>query len=540
MPPAPVPSEEAPRDAREACWRELVGRSFDLLVVGGGITAAGIASEAAARGAEVALIEREDFGSGTSGATSKMLHGGLRYLQHGKIGLVKEALHERGLLVRSLGEQRVQVTPFLLPLDGTLGHRLSLRFGTWLYQRLCGPLALGPRRLLSVEQVRGRVPFLETKGVRGGVLYFEGVVDDTLLTLVRVGEAVRRGAVAVNHVEALAPLLDAGRITGVKVRDRLSGRTGEVRAKRVINATGVWSPRWAGTERTPRLRPSKGVHLVFRKDRLPLDVAVVLAAPEGRWVFALPYGHLAIIGTTDTDFPGDPDRVRAEADDVGYLLEVAQKNFPTLHLTAEDVVDVYAGLRPLLAGGAERPGDLSREDVVHTDASGLLSVAGGKLTTHRAMAERALERAKLPTPGIPKGGTPTKGGSSWSSWSYPPRWERTPCPGALAFAEALGSTSTPTNPSSPSPEARLTPWVDAAVRVAGAATLSDLIDRRFHTLQRLDPGFERLVEDVARLAQPLLGWTDEQRVREREDYLSRVHFETEAVLALRRTPRTST
>lgn len=519
-------SEGAPARERARRWKELTSREFDLAVVGGGITGAGIAALAARRGMHVALVEREDFGSGTSGATSKMLHGGLRYLQQRKFGLVREALHERGRLFRSLGPERIQRTEFLLPLQGSFGHRTGLRFGTWLYQRLAGASALGPRTVLSREEVGRRVPHLVLDGVRGGVLYPEGVVDDVLLTLTRVGEASEKGALVLNHVEALAPLLEGGKVRGVRLRDRRTREEGELRAKSVVNSSGVWAGSWAGADRTPALRPSKGVHLVFPRDRLPLDVAVVLSAPEGRWVFALPFGPLTIVGTTDTEYEGDPQKVRAEPSDIRYLMEVARHNFPGQKLSTQDLVDVYAGLRPLLAGGAERTNDLSREDVVHVDPSGLLTVAGGKLTTHRAMAERALSLV---------GGPPGANGGEeegWSSWSFPPGWSRTPCPGAELFRRALEAAPTERS-------ALLSPWVERSIQVAGAETLSDLIDRRFHSLQRLDPRFPQVVGEVARLASPLLGWSDAELLREREDYLFRARSDTQAVLALREDPRSA-
>ncbi len=531
MPPPPTadPGGSPPLgNDRERRWSELGSGEFDLLVVGGGITGAGIAQVATARGYRVALVEREDFGGGTSGATSKMLHGGLRYLQQRKVGLVREALHERGRLVRMLGTQRVQSTPFLLPLDGSFGHRLGLRFGTWLYQRLSGDLALGPRKVLSRAEVTQQVPFLSMEGVRGGVLYLEGVVDDVLLTLTRVGQAAHGGALVLNHVEAIAPLLDgSGHLQGVRVRDRRSGREEDVRARKVINAAGVWSSGWAGVDRTPKLRPSKGVHLVFRRKRLPLEVAVVLSAPEGRWVFALPYGPLAIVGTTDTDYPGDPSRIRAEPEDLSYLIEVARRCFPSLDLSLKDVVDVYAGLRPLLDGGAARTNDLSREDVVHEGPGGLLTVAGGKLTTHRAMADRALDVGGLSPrgtshPAPSPAGAISEEGEPWGSWEFPPLWRGTACPGADLVARALAQESA-------ARASLLRPWVEAGIRVTGASSLGDLMDRRLHTLQRLDPHFEEVVDEVAREAQPLLGWSDAVREREREDYLTRVRFETQAV-----------
>jgi glycerol-3-phosphate dehydrogenase len=508
---------------RSAAWSKLLSREFDLLVVGGGITGAGLAALAAEEGRMVALVERDDWGAGTSGATSKMLHGGLRYLQQGNIRLVKESLRERGALLQELGKERVRRTPFLLPLRGPWGARTKQRFGTWLYQRWSGPHALGPREVLSKEQVLRRVPTLSADGLRGGISYYEGVVDDVLLTLWRVGEARSRGAVALNHVEALAPRLDGGRVAGAQVRDRLGEGTGEVRARGVVNSAGVCVGAWAGTERAPLLRPSKGVHLVFRQARFPLPSAVVLPAPEGRWVFALPFGPLSIVGTTDTEDAGrDPREVRADGADVRYLLGVANESFPSLHLTAADVVDVYAGLRPLLAGDASTTSELSREDVVHRDPSGLVSIAGGKLTTHRAMARRALRTLgeALPPVGRSSGSAPLE------PLSFPPRWEGTPCPGAELFDRALAKP----------PAERTTllrTWVEAAVNGGDAATLADLLDRRFHALRSLDPGFEEVLGTVAGLAAPLLGWTEEGSARQREDYLRLVRWRTQAVVELR-------
>lgn len=521
LPAGAVPSSSSPALAdRAQRWDALLRGPFDLLVVGGGITGAGVAAAASQRGWKVALVEREDFGSGTSGATSKMLHGGLRYLQQGNLGLVREALHERGRLLQELGASRVQLTPFLLPLRGSALKRLELRWGTWMYQRLAGKLSLGPREVLSREEVHRRAPLLTLEGLKGGVVYLEGVVDDSLLTLVRVQEAIARGAVALNHVEALAPVPGQGPVQGVRLRDRLRGVDGEAQARQVVNAAGVWSRGWAGEARTPALRPSKGVHLVFRRSRLPLEVAIVLPAPAGRWVFALPYGPLTIVGTTDTDHPGSPDEVRAEPADVRYLLEVANEAFPALKLSASDVVDVYAGLRPLLAGDAERPSDLSRDDVVHREPGGLLTVVGGKLTTHRAMAERALREA------TPPASSPAPTGATLPALPFPPKWSGTPCPGAEFLESVLASPRSGWSQ-------QLRPWVDSAISTSGAATMRDLLDRRFHALQRMDPAFPDLVGEVGRLAAPLLGWSAGDLQVALDGYLEGVRSHTRAVADLR-------
>lgn len=496
---------------RRSTLDRLAGETFDLLVVGGGITGAAVAEAASLQGYLVALVEREDFGSGTSGASSKMLHGGLRYLQHGQVRLVKEALQERGRTVRELGPDRVAVTPFLLPLRGSFRKRASLRFGTWLYQRLAGGLALGPRRVLSTEQVLAQVPSLSREGLRGGVLYDEGVVDDVLLTLDRVLRATEAGAVALNHIEATGLRLEGGRAAGVTARDRFTGTVVEIKARQVVNTSGVWSPRWAGPERTAPLRPSKGVHLVVRRSRAPLACAVVLGTPDGRWVFALPYGSLTIIGTTDTDFPGPPDEVRPQADDVRYLLDVARTNLPGLDLKVTDIVDVYAGLRPLLGGSAARPGDLSREDVVHHDPSGLITLAGGKLTTHRAMAQRALSTTQAAL-GAPRAGATRPP-------PHVPFPSDSPAHGPGPGAETLlGLPATPLA----GWEVVLNPWVTSAVERTGAVTLTDLLDRRFHALSRADPSYPATVRAVATLAGRALAWDAAETARQQSDYLGRL------------------
>ncbi len=493
-------------NSRADLLRRLTTERFDLVTVGGGITGSAIASRAARYGLSVALLERHDFAAGTTSASSKMLHGGLRYLEHRQFGLVKEALRERGRLVRRLGPTRTRVVPFILPLRGAASDRWKMRFGTWMYQRLSGSLALGPRKLLSPQEVVDRVPSINTDGLRGGVLYYEGIVDDVLLVLHLVQEAVSHGAVAVNHAPVTGLHVTGGKASGVEFHDEIGGKDGTVQSHGVVNAAGVWSRGWPGERETPGLRPSKGVHLVFRGSRFPLQDAVVLAAPDGRWVFALPYGRLTIVGTTDTDYTGPLDEVVPETEDVQYLLETANREFPGVHLTARDIVDNFAGLRPLLAGKGGSTGDLSREDAVVADPSGLLTTVGGKLTTHAAMAERTL-RVYQNITGIRLTGDPdTVDGTTPAD----PPW-----PGTSWLDDVPTSgNSQDQRPQEPLLKAlsRLTP-----------ASLEDVLDRRIHYLERLSPIFPKVLELVVQQAAEDLGWSPEERGRQLAQY--RAHLD---------------
>lgn len=494
---------------------------FDMVVVGGGITGAAVARLAARNGYRVALLERNDFGSGTTSASSKMLHGGLRYLEKWRLGLVREALRERGELVQSLGKAKVHILPFILPFYGGSGKAWKLRFGTFLYQRLSGKLALGPRKVLSRTEVLEHLPQLNEEGLRGGVLYYEGVVDDSLLTVQVVEEAVAAGALVLNHVEVTRPTMKDGLVVGLSFRDFLGGRTGEVKTTGAVNAAGVWSRRWAGDWRTPELRPSRGSHIVLYRKRLPLNAAVVMEAKDGRWVFALPYGRLLVVGTTEMEHPGDPDSVRPSTEEIRYLLGVVNSVFPSSQVTASDIVDVFSGLRPLLKGKGRRTSDLSREYTVHRDPSGLMTVVGGKLTTHSAMAKRAL-----------------------AVWA---RYHPAPSPSASAV------TNLPVKDEFPWPgsEVVLSIWppgsdgwkldveriVSRALSRLAPCTLEDLIDRRLHILNRLDPGFDQALAEFAAITARSLHWDPAHLEAQKQEYLRHLGWLSEAVTQCREEER---
>lgn len=382
-----------PRAERLAALESTV---FDVLVIGGGITGAAVARDAASRGLTVALLEREDWASGTSWRSSKLIHGGLRYLQTGDVGLVFESLSERARLIR-LAPHLVRPLDFLFPNYRDRGvSPWLLQLGLTLYDLLS--LGRSPRwhRRLSRQEVLLRERLLEAPELISGAVYADARTDDARLTLENVLDAGCLGAVAVSRLEVLEPTRGAlERIDGVRVRDREGGRGLSVRARVVINATGPWADelrRREDPDISPLLRLSKGIHVSVPATRLPLQGTVAFPVRGGRLLFAIPYGPVTLLGTTDTDYSGSLDEVEASAEDVAYLLRAARETFPAAGLTESDVVATFAGLRPLLREPGQRVEKTSREDAVLASRAGLITVTGGKLTTHRRMAEKAIDR----------------------------------------------------------------------------------------------------------------------------------------------------
>ncbi len=380
---------------RAANLARMQTETFDLLVIGGGIVGAGIARDAALRGLKTTLVDRGDFASGTSGKTSRLVHGGLRYLKHFKIGLVRQAVRERDRLIRE-APSLVRPLAFTIPAyEARDMGPLTLRFGLWVYDFLSRDKVLPRRRWLTPTKVREREPTLSASGLRGGGLYHDALTNDARLVFAVIRSAAEAGAAVANHAEVVELRREGVRVCGARIRDRTSQETFEVRASVVVNATGVWLDRLRSKPQgAPTLRPTKGIHIFVPRKKLGHREAVVLnARRDGRMLFVLPWGTLSLVGTTDTDFQGNPDRVVPSADDVAYLLEAVNEAFPSGRVGLEDVVSAYAGLRPLIREGeAEEESDISREHEIFDDPDGLLSVAGGKLTTHRAMAEEVVDR----------------------------------------------------------------------------------------------------------------------------------------------------
>jgi glycerol-3-phosphate dehydrogenase len=361
--------------------------AFDVLVIGGGITGTGIALDAAARGLSVALVEKDDFAAGTSGRSSRLIHGGLRYLEHGDLGLVRESLRERGILYR-LAPHLVRPVPMYM-LAGDLRHRAVYRAGLTVYEALAAGRNIGYHQAVSADQVAAAIPGLgeRTRGVR----YFECQTDDARLTIEVARTAHTYGAQLANHARVTG-LLGAGRVTGAAVTDELTGERFEVRARAVVNAAGVWAGEVAGPQAGVTLSPSKGVHLVFAPGAVRTTAAMVAPAADGRYVFIVPWEDRVYAGTTDTPYDGDLDSPAVTDADRDYILSAVTPLFPGV--TGRDVVASWAGLRPLLGGadGDATTADLSRKHAIFDQPAGLFTITGGKLTTYRAMAQDLVDR----------------------------------------------------------------------------------------------------------------------------------------------------
>ncbi|MFQ5864634.1 MAG: glycerol-3-phosphate dehydrogenase [bacterium] len=376
---------------RSANIKRFDKESFDLAIIGGGITGAGIARDAAMRGMKVALIEKGDFASGTSSKSSKMIHGGLRYLKQLDLKFVKESLRERAVLLR-LAPHLVQPMPYLIPSYKGRLEKMELEIGMIGYDILAASKSLSPYQKLSAEEVIRQEPKLRRRGLRAGFVYYDCLVNDARLTLATLKSATEHGAVSANYVKCVGLESNDSAISGVLFQDVLSGRQGTIHAKVVVNATGPWTDtvRALTGEKAPMLRPTKGIHLVVRREKLDVAHIVVLFTPDERTIFVVPLGDYSFIGTTDTDYSGDLDDVHADAEDVSYLLHTVNEAFENLHLSPDDVISTWAGLRPLVDEEG-RPSSVSRDYEIVVNQKGLVTIAGGKLTTYRSMAETLLD-----------------------------------------------------------------------------------------------------------------------------------------------------
>src|SRR5690242_20627347 len=389
----------------------LTEEEFDVVVVGGGITGAGVALDAATRGYSVALVEKADFASGTSSRSSKLVHGGLRYLQQFDLGLVREALLERQLMVK-LAPHLVTPLEMVVPAFGGARPDRLVGIGLNMYDVMATPRLRGRRaarraaengeadwspsrhRLISGEEVIERLPALEARQPTGGYLFYDCQTDDARLVLTVLGEAERFGAICANRLEVTGLTTDGN---GVRVLDPESGGEFVLRADNVINATGVWADRIRPDElhseaELPTIVPSRGTHVTVSRDDLPLRAGAIVPAGNDRSIFALPWLGASLLGTTDSPYDGDIDHVRPAAGDVDYLLAATNTFFGT-SLGTGDLTGAYAGVRPLISSGdARRSVDISRKAELYETSSGLITITGGKLTTWRRMAKLAVDR----------------------------------------------------------------------------------------------------------------------------------------------------
>ena len=365
---------------------------FDLAIIGGGITGAAVARDAALRGLKVALIEKSDFASGTSSKSSKMIHGGLRYLKQLDIGLVKESLAERDALLR-LAPHLVHPAPYLIPIYSGWRGRFELHVGLFGYDFLAGGSTLGRHRDLSSAEVLREEPLLRQQNLSGGFIYYDCLVNDARLTLAVVKSAHEHGAVVSNYTRATDLDTKEETLNRIKFFDVLKGREGVMRARVVVVAVGPWTEELLQFYQHPgpALRPTKGVHLTFSRDRLRVNKIVVVPTKDNRMLFVVPLGKYAYVGTTDTDYEGSPDHVLVEAKDVSYLLDALNQCFPSLDLGPADILSAWAGLRPLLMENGA-PSRVSRDHYISLYDDGVAIITGGKLTTHRTMAKGLIDQ----------------------------------------------------------------------------------------------------------------------------------------------------
>ena len=532
---------------RAAAWERLGSEQFDVVVVGGGVVGAGAALDAATRGLKVALVEARDFASGTSSRSSKMFHGGLRYLEQLEFGLVREALYERELSLTTLAPHLVKPLPFLFPLTKRLWERPYVAAGIFLYDQLGGSKSVPAQKHLLKAGALRLAPGLKRSSLIGGIRYYDTVVDDARHTMTVARTAAHYGAVVRTSTQVVALLREGDRVTGVKIRDSEDGAVTEVHGHVVVNATGVWTDEIQALSKQRgrfRVRASKGVHIVVPRDRIVSEVAIILRT-EKSVLFVIPWGTHWIIGTTDTDWNLDLAHPAATKADIDYILGHVNTVLAT-PLTHDDIDGVYAGLRPLLAGESEETSKLSREHAVAVPAPGLVAIAGGKYTTYRVMGEDAIDAAAefVPTrvaPSITEK-VPLMGadgyfalinqtehvGSHYGLHPYRVRHllDRY---GAL-IGEVLAMAEGKPELLTPITEAPVYLKVEAwyAAAAEGALHLEDILARRMRISIEYPHRGVDCAREVAEVVAPVLGWSAEDIDREVATYLARVEAEIQS------------
>jgi len=524
----------------------IQNETFDIAIIGGGVVGAGTALDAASRGLSVVLIEQRDWASGTSSRSSKLIHGGIRYLEQLDFRLVREALREQTLMLERLCPHLVKPVPFLYPLTRRFWERVYIGAGTLLYDLLSGARALPRHRHLSRRGVLARFPGLRADSLVGGIQYWDAQVDDARHTLALVRTARVHGAVTLSSVRAEDFRMSGARVAGVLARCLETGQDLEIRARQVVNATGVWTDivqSHAGRGRV-HVRASKGVHLVVPRDRIHGDAGLILRTDKSV-LFVIPWESHWIIGTTDTDWNLDLAHPAASRSDIEYLLNRVNAVLaePLRH---DDIEGVYAGLRPLLQGESDATSLLSREHAVSQSVSGLITVAGGKYTTYRVMAEDVIDIAahgldqKVPkscTAEIPLIGAP----------GYRAVWNRRETIAAESGLHAhvvehlLGRYGSQIDellaliretPALGEPIEGAPTYLAAEIHYAtsheGALHLDDVLTRRTRiSIETFDRGV-LAAQPTAQIMSRILGWDDATKEREIEHYEARVQAERES------------
>lgn len=381
-------------ETRPSLIQKLRTETFDLLIVGGGITGAGIALDAASRGLKTALVEKHDFAFGTSSRSTKLIHGGLRYLKQLEFGLVREVGSERAVVHR-LAPHLVLPEKMLLPLYEKRGFGSMLTsFGLKLYDWLAGVKPEDQRRMLTRKQTLKAEPLLLPSDIKGGAIYAEYRTDDARLTIEIIKTAFRNGALPVNYCSVTDFIYDNEKIVGANIHDTYNNSRFAIRAKVIVNAAGPWVDELREADKSKkgkRLHLTKGVHIVLSRERLPVKQAIYFDVGDGRMIFAIPRDRTTYVGTTDTNYSGSKEEVYASKEDIAYLLDAVNKTFQGAALTVDDIESSWAGLRPLIHEEGKSASELSRKDEIFESDSRLISIAGGKLTGYRKMAERVVD-----------------------------------------------------------------------------------------------------------------------------------------------------
>ncbi len=545
----PIPEDRSTLNpARRAeAIRRLRSETLDVLVVGGGSTGTGAALDAATRGLSVGLVEARDFASGTSSRSSKLIHGGLRYLEQLEFHLVREALRERSLLLNVIAPHLVQPVSFLYPLNHRVWERVYIGSGMLLYDELGGHQGMKRHRHLSKRGALRLAPALRSDALIGALQYQDAQVDDARHTLAVARTAARFGAAVANSVSVIGFLREGGRVAGARVRDHVSGEEFAVRAQVVVNATGVWTDELqhlVGERGKFHVTASKGIHLVVPRDRLQLDTGLILRT-EKSVLFVIPWGVHWLIGTTDTEWTLDKSHPAASSADIDYVLGHLN---PVLEspLTVDDVQGVYAGLRPLLTGESESTSKLSREHAVASPVPGLVAIAGGKYTTYRVMGKDAIDLAvhmlDRQVPGSVTHDTPLVGADGFRAlWNARYRLAAESGLHVVRIEHLLHRYGNETGAlieliaarpelGEPLPEADAYLAVEALYAVAheGALHVDDVLARRTRiSIESWDRGIAA-ARPVARLMAEVLGWSDEQIDREVSLYEARVEAERDS------------
>ena len=500
-------------------------------MIGGGINGAAVARDAALRGLRVALIDRGDFAGQTSSRSTKLIHGGLRYLPQGQLRLVYDALRERERLTRLTAPHLVRPIPFVFPVyAGRTVSRTALRAGLFLYDLLARTPPEQRHQTLSADTIAEMEPQLARSGLRGGALYYDGHADDSRLTLENALDAMLHGAAAANYVALTGLDREGGKIRAAQVREAFSGDEFAIRARSYVNAAGPWLDavrRMDDPGAAAAVRLTKGVHLMLKPERVPVRNSLVLSDGAGRIVFVIRQRGSLLLGTTDTDYSGEPDQVRAERADVDYLLDVLAQAIPDAALSAQDVTTTFAGLRSLVAGRSFRaPSRLPREELIVRSRSGMLSIAGGKLTTHRRIAQRVVDlvcrelgkkAGRSPTLTTPLPGARSASHRLVQAGSITPS-ARAELAARYGFRTGLLDRLIELNPALAQPLAPHCPVLAAeavhAAKFEMALTLEDFLLRRTALALRDPAQAEAVAARAACLMGSELGWSAERKASE--------------------------